>query len=154
MVIVSHDRHMLKTVTDELLIVDDKKVIPFAGDLDDYAQWIKNKDKSAQLDLQPIDTENKVISRKEQRKRDADLRKKFQPLKRIIDKLEKQLDQLHAKQQQLENDLADSDLYLQENKNKLKQALVAKSTVDKSLEDIEMQWMEASEDYEHRLGGL
>jgi ATP-binding cassette subfamily F protein 3 len=154
MVIVSHDRHMLKTVTDELLIVDDKQVIPFAGDLDDYAQWIKNKDKSSQLDLQPTEVENSVISRKEQRKRDADLRKKLQPLKRVVDKLEKQLDQLHSKQQQLENSLADPSIYQHENKNKLKQALVDKSRVDKSLEDIEIQWMEASEDYEHRLGRL
>ncbi|MCK5813009.1 MAG: ATP-binding cassette domain-containing protein [Cocleimonas sp.] len=154
MVIVSHDRHMLKTVTDELLIVDDKKVIPFSGDLDDYAQWIKDKNKSALLDSEPLEVENKVISRKEQRKRDADLRKKLQPLKRVVDKLEKQLDQLHLKQQQLENSLADPSLYQQENKYKLKQALANKSSVDKSLEEIEMQWMEASEDYEDRLGCL
>ncbi len=154
MVIVSHDRHMLKTVTDELLIVDDKKLISFEGDLDDYAQWIKDKDKSEQLKTQSIETENKSISRKEQRKRDADLRKKLQPLKRVVDQLEKKLDQLHQKQQQLENSLADPSIYQPENKNKLKQALVTKSAVDKSLEVIEMQWLEASEEYEYRLTRL
>ncbi len=154
MVIVSHDRHMLKTVTDELLIVDNKKVTFFTGDLEDYAQWIKDKNKSAQLKTQRIETENKSISRKEQRKRDADLRKKLQPLKRVVDQLEKKLDQLHQKQQQLETSLADPSIYQAENKNKLKQTLVTKSKVDKSLEEIEMQWMEVSEEYEHRLGGL
>lgn len=153
MVIVSHDRHMLKTVTDELLIVDDKQVIPFDGDLDDYAKWIKDKDKQTKSIIQPIEAEDKALSRKEQRKLDADLRKKLQPLKRIVDKLEKQLDQLHLKQQKIEESLADPDLYQQDNKNKLKQMLLEKRNIDNALEDIEMQWMEASEDYEERFSG-
>jgi ATP-binding cassette subfamily F protein 3 len=151
MVIVSHDRHMLKTVTDELLIVDDKKVIPFSGDLDDYAQWIKDKHKQLQIGEEPSENNNKSLSRKQQRKREADLRKKLQPLKRIVDQLEKQVDQLHAKQQQLENTLANTNIYQQDNKSKLKQVLLEKNTIEISLEDIEMQWMEASEDYDNRL---
>jgi ATP-binding cassette subfamily F protein 3 len=152
MVIVSHDRHLLKTVTDELLIVDDKKVIPFAGDLEDYAQWAKEKNKQAQQVLEtPIGKDNPSISRKEQRKQDATLRKKLQPLKREVDKLEKQLDQLHTQQQQFEIVLADSSLYQEENKNKLKKMLLDKTNVDKRLENIEMQWMEASEIYEDKL---
>ncbi|MCK5809484.1 MAG: ATP-binding cassette domain-containing protein [Cocleimonas sp.] len=151
MVIVSHDRHMLKTVTDELLIVDNKKVIPFEGDLEDYAQWVKDRNKQEQQLEQASEAEDKTISRKEQRKRDADLRKKLQPLKRKADKLEKQLDQLHSQQQELENRLADPSIYQDENKNKLKKALLDKSTVDKRLEEIEMEWMEASEAYEKKL---
>ncbi|MCK5918372.1 MAG: ATP-binding cassette domain-containing protein [Cocleimonas sp.] len=151
MVIVSHDRHMLKMVTDELLIVDNKKVIPFDGDLEDYAQWTKDKNKQEQQLEQASEMDDKTISRKEQRKLDAELRKKLQPLKRSVDKLEKQLDHLHSQQQQLEGALADPSIYQDENKVKLKKALVEKSTVDKKLEDIEMQWMEASEDYEQKF---
>ena len=151
MVIVSHDRHMLKTVTDELLIVDAKKVIPFGGDLEDYTQWIKDKNKQEQQLEQVAKVEDKTISRKEQRKLDAELRKKLQPLKRKADTLEKQLDRLHAQQQQLENTLAEPSIYQDENKNKLKKALLEKITIDKKLEDIEMQWMEASEEYEQKL---
>ena len=151
MVIVSHDRHMLKTVTDELLIVDAKKVIPFGGDLEDYAQWIKDKNKQEQQLEQVAKVEDKTISRKEQRKLDAELRKKLHPLKRKADTLEKQLDRLHAQQQQLENTLAEPSIYQDENKNKLKKALLEKITIDKKLEDIEMQWMEASEEYEQKL---
>ncbi len=43
MVIVSHDRHMLKTVTDKLLLVDSGKAMEFDGDLDDYAVWLQNR---------------------------------------------------------------------------------------------------------------
>ncbi|MCK5896364.1 MAG: ATP-binding cassette domain-containing protein [Cocleimonas sp.] len=151
MVIVSHDRHMLKTVTDELLIVSDKKVIPFGGDLDDYAQWIKDKNKQAEQPLSPIELEAPSISRKEQRKLEADLRKKLQPLKRIVDILEKKLEYLHTEQEQLEHALTNPNLYQEGNKDKLKKTLLEKSSVDTTVEDIEMQWMTASEDYEQKL---
>jgi len=154
MVIVSHDRHMLKTVTDELYIVDNKKVMAFEGDLDDYAQWLKDKDKAEQADTIIPDTENKTVSRKEQRKREAELRKKLQPLKRTVDKLEKQLDTLSTKQGELENTLADPTIYTEENKQKLKKTLLQKREIDASLEDVEMQWMEASEDYEQQFADL
>ncbi|HIO93518.1 MAG TPA: ATP-binding cassette domain-containing protein [Leucothrix mucor] len=154
MVIVSHDRHMLKTVTDELMIVDNKKVMEFAGDLDDYAQWLKDKDKAEQAEIIGSETENKPVSRKEQRKLEAELRKKLQPLKRNVDKLEKQLDSLSTQQADLEKILADPNIYTEENKQKLKQTLLKKRETDSSLEDIEMQWMEASEDYEQQFTNL
>lgn len=154
MVIVSHDRHMLKTVTDELLIVDNKKVMPFDGDLDDYAQWLKDKNKQEQVEVDINAPDSKTVSRKEQRKLEADLRKKLQPLKRHADKLEKQLDQLNTKQSKLENTLADPIIYQDANKQKLKQTLLEKSETDKALEEIEIQWMEASEEYEQRFSDL
>src|SRR5262249_28356052 len=39
-VLVSHDRHLLRTVADEFRIVSDGRVTPFDGDLEDYAQWL------------------------------------------------------------------------------------------------------------------
>ncbi|MFX9862927.1 ABC transporter ATP-binding protein, partial [Acinetobacter baumannii] len=38
--VVSHDRHLLKSTTDEFLLVADGRVVPFDGDLDDYARWL------------------------------------------------------------------------------------------------------------------
>ncbi|MCK5903042.1 MAG: ATP-binding cassette domain-containing protein [Cocleimonas sp.] len=153
MVIVSHDRHLLKTVTDELIIVDDKAVIPFQGDLDDYAQWLKDKNKLAEaIAADPI--ENKTMSRKAQRQHDAVQRKKLQPLKRNVDKLEKQLDRLTQQQGQLEKILSDPEIYQEQHKLLLKKTLREKSEVDKVLEDVEMQWMEMSEDYEQKMAGI
>ncbi len=154
MVIVSHDRHMLKTVTDELFIVDNKQVTAFSGDLNDYAQWLKDKEKAEQATAITPEAENKTLSRKEKRKLEAELRKKLQPLKRKVDQLEKQLDALSTQQKELENTLADPNIYTEENKQKLKKALLQKREIDTSLEDIEMQWMEASEDYEQQFADL
>jgi ATP-binding cassette, subfamily F, member 3 len=39
-VLVSHDRHLLRTVADELYVVHDGRAEPFEGDLDDYAKWL------------------------------------------------------------------------------------------------------------------
>ena len=40
LILVSHDRHLLRLVTDELFLVHDKKVDRFEGDLDDYKDWL------------------------------------------------------------------------------------------------------------------
>ena len=155
MVIVSHDRHLLKTVTDELVMVHDGKAELFDGDLDDYANYIKQsmleqKQQNTSLNGEGIGDSSRVkeLSRKEQRQQEAELRKQLQPLRNELKKLEKQLDNLNEKKQKLENELADPDSYLDENKESLKKCLLAKSDVDKSLEDIEMAWMDASEAYE------
>ena len=43
MIVVSHDRHLLRTTIDDLYLVHDKKVEPFEGDLDDYHQWLSDQ---------------------------------------------------------------------------------------------------------------
>ena len=157
MVIVSHDRHLLKTVTDELILVHDGKAEPFAGDLDDYARYIKEAIKQSEISSRkPLEQvpANKELTRKEQRQQDAQRRKALQPLKNQLNKVEKLLDQLTSEQGSLEQALADPDVYSEENKELLKQSLMQKSKVDKALEEIETQWMELSESYENALRRL
>lgn len=154
MVIVSHDRHLLKTVTDELVIVHDTKAEAFDGDLDDYAKYIADFIKSTEMGDAPQAPESQTLSRKEQRQLDAERRKQLQPLSNKLKKLEKQLDELTQKKDELEGKLADADIYLDENKEKLKKLLIDKSVIDKSLETVEMDWMEAGEAYEEASKGL
>jgi len=149
MVIVSHDRHLLKTVTDELVIVHDGKAEEFDGDLDDYAKFINeatSQDNSQSNNSQ--EEPEKGLSKKEQRQLEAQRRKQLQPLLNQLKKAEKQLDDLSIKQSELEKQLSDPDIYLEENKQKLKNLVLEKSELDKKLETVEMQWMEISEEYE------
>ena len=149
MVIVSHDRHLLKTVTDELVIVHDGKAEEFDGDLDDYAKFINeatSQDNSQSNNSQ--EEPEKGLSKKEQRQLEAQRRKQLQPLLNQLKKAEKQLDDLSIKQSELEKQLSDPDIYLEENKQKLKSLVLEKSELDKKLETVEMQWMEISEEYE------
>ncbi|MDB5863012.1 MAG: transporter [Betaproteobacteria bacterium] len=51
LVLVSHDRHLLRATTDQFLIVADGTLQPFDGDLDDYRDWLfKTKLASANAD--------------------------------------------------------------------------------------------------------
>ncbi len=162
MVIVSHDRHLLKTVTDELIIVHDGKAEEFDGDLDDYAIFIKESLKAIEKRDKPVeaisnetaeaDEKNpSQASRKQQRQQEAERRKQLQPLRNKLKKLEKQLDDLTEKQSKLETALADPETYLDKNKDQLKKNLMAKSEIDKTLESVEMEWMDVSEKYEQGL---
>lgn len=150
MVIVSHDRHLLKTVTDELLLVDSGQVTEFDGDLDDYATWLQNRFRANTTNTTNTnqDAVHTATARKDQRREAAERRKQLQPLKRKVDQLEQQLDKLTKQQQQLETQLGDTELYSEANKAKLKDLLQQKAQVDTQLETIEMTWMEASEAYE------
>ncbi|MEH6457856.1 MAG: ATP-binding cassette domain-containing protein [Cocleimonas sp.] len=156
MVIVSHDRHLLKTVTDELIIVHDHKAEPFDGDLDDYAIFINQANllaKAASINSATDDgIENQTVaglSRKEQRQKDAERRKQLQPLMNKLKKSEQRLDELSVKQEVLEKQLADPDIYLEEEKESLKKVLFDKTKVDKELNEVEAHWMELSEEIEN-----
>lgn len=150
MVIVSHDRHLLKTVTDELLLVDSGQVTEFDGDLDDYATWLQNRFRANTTNTTNTnqDAVHTATARKDQRREAAERRKQLQPLKRKVDQLEQQLDKLTEQQQQLETQLGDTELYSEANKAKLKDLLQQKAQVDTQLETVEMTWIEASEAYE------
>ncbi|EIJ35708.1 ATP-binding cassette domain-containing protein [Thiothrix nivea] len=156
MVIVSHDRHMLKTVTDKLLLVDAGKATEFEGDLDDYTIWLQTRFRREEDESrrgEPPCSPNPPAAhtsagRKDQRRESAEKRKQLQPLKRKVDKLEAEMDKLNQQKHLLEELLGDPELYTEGHKTKLKQILQDKATLDARLETVEMEWMEASEEYD------
>ena len=161
LVVVSHDRHLLKTVADDLVLVGEGKVQDFAGDLEDYSVWIKEQKLAEKQALKNnTNTHNSTIdkhapfaglSKKEQRQQEAQRRKQLQPLKRKINQLEKRMEQLHQRQDEIETALGDTEIYSADNSQKLQSLLKEKGQVDNDLEVIEMAWMEDSERYETQL---
>ena len=142
MVVVSHDRHLLRSVTDQLLLVSGGKVQPFDGDLDDYRAWLAEQKKAEE---KPIEVAEITVSRKDQRKLDAENRRKYKPLYDALKKAEDAVEKFHAEQKQLEQQLADSAIYEDSEKSRLKQVLERKVQVDKLLEEAELAWMDAEE---------
>jgi len=140
MVIVSHDRHLLRVSTDELLMVHNGRVQEFAGSLDDYPAWLAGQNSMAKSN----ETKNSV-NRKQQKRKSATRRQTLQPLKNKVAAAEKKLEQLHLRQQQLETQLTDARLYEPSNKDRLKQLLAEKARTDQQCEEQETQWLEASE---------
>jgi len=142
MIIVSHDRHLLRTITDQFLLVSTGKITPFDGDLDDYADWVKNQAK--ENDSAPS-SDKSVNARKEQKQQQANNRQQQKPLRDALRKAEKQLDKLQEKQQQLEAKLADSDLYHQDKKQQLADIINEKNSIDEQLAKTEEAWLTAQE---------
>lgn len=140
MIIVSHDRHLLRTITDQFMLVADGQIIPFDGDLDDYADWVKNQAKL--INSNEPDNKN-ANSRKEQKQQQANSRKQQKPLRDALKKAENQLDKLYTKQQALEEQLAEGDLYNNEQKDQLAKLIKEKAEVDKALEETEENWLNA-----------
>ena len=152
LVVVSHDRHLLRSTTDDLYLVHDSKVEPFDGDLEDYQQWLSDVQKQESLPAEGAkDNANSAQARKDQKRRDAELRTQTQPLRKEITRLEKEMEKLNAQLATVEEKLGDSGLYDQTRKTELTECLQAQAKTKSSLEECEMAWLEAQEQLEEML---
>ncbi|MCF6208182.1 MAG: ATP-binding cassette domain-containing protein, partial [Ghiorsea sp.] len=151
MVLVSHDRHLLRTVCDNLWLVSHGKAEPFAGDLDDYANWLNEQrlaGEQGEAESQQSTGEHTRDARKTKRKEDAEKRKALQPKRNQLKKLEQQLEKLHAKEEKLNKALADSALYEKSAKIKLLKLTAEHNEVKQTVDEVEETWMVLSEDLE------
>ena len=160
LVVVSHDRHLLRSTTDEFYLVHDHKVQPFDGDLEDYQKWLSNEQK---LENQPIDQEDKIekevikkeviqnvsaLDRKEQKRKEAERRAQMQPLKKQLEKEEQILARLTNQLQTLEQQLADPIVYEADKKSELTELLLKQSQLKNELEETELRWLDVQQQLE------
>ncbi|MBU9844942.1 ABC transporter ATP-binding protein [Rahnella ecdela] len=150
MVVVSHDRHLLRSTTDDLYLVHGGKVEQFDGDLEDYQQWLVDiQRQESQQDAPAKDGGiNSAQSRKDQKRREADFRNQTQPLRKQITKLEAQMEKLSTELASIEERLADSAIYENSRKTELTECLQQQTKVKSALEETEMTWLDAQEQLE------
>lgn len=154
LIVVSHDRHLLRTVTDEFLLVATGRAQPFDGDLDDYRDWLNERQRATNRDAAPRNPTNGngAADRREQKRREAERRQqlaiKRRPLEQRIKTLERRMEQLHVERRTLEAALADSASYDDANRNRLKEWLLRKAEVDKEVAALEAEWLETQETIE------
>ncbi|MBF8778480.1 ATP-binding cassette domain-containing protein [Pseudomonas fulva] len=143
-VVVSHDRHLLKSTTDDFLLVADGKVEAFDGDLDDYSRWlIEYRQRNAPVanaSGNPDKTDKKA-----QRQAAAALRQQLAPHKRAAEKLEGELGQVHKQLGEMESALGDSGIYEAARKDQLRELLARQSALKQREGELEEAWMEALE---------
>jgi len=120
LVLVSHDRHLLRNTVDEFYLVYDKQVEEFKGDLEDYQKWLSEQNSTPENKVSEKvgDNENSVQNRKEQKRREAELRQQTAPLRKKITQLEEKMNKFSSELANVENQLADTELYNAENKEK------------------------------------
>ena len=147
MLIVSHDRHLIRATCDSLLIVHNKCVEEFDGSLDDYPRWLseQNKQTSPEAGSSTTSTPDNNAARKDRKRLEAEQRKQLQPLRKEVSRLETELDTLHTRQKQLEALLADTEIYAEANKAQLQNHLREKADIDQQTEACEEAWLTASE---------
>ncbi|MCA2014675.1 ATP-binding cassette domain-containing protein, partial [Vibrio tritonius] len=153
MVIVSHDRYLLRATTDDLYLVHDHQVAPFDGDLLDYYKWLTDHQRALRKEVATQsnpnkDNTNSAAAKKEQKRREAEFRKLTAPIRKKLTQLETKLDKLNAVISDVENQLAESSLYEAQNKAKLTELLALQATSKSQLEEVEMDWMAEQETLE------
>jgi ATP-binding cassette subfamily F protein 3 len=150
LVVVAHDRHLLRATTDTLWLVADGRVAPFEGDLDDYRDWVLSRQRrgAAATSDARSDVSASTADRKTQKRAEAEARQKLYAQKRpLADRLahiERDMEALAREKQTLEHSLASPDAYVDANKDVLKEMLARQGDVTWQLARLEAEWLEVS----------
>nr|WP_298057707.1 ATP-binding cassette domain-containing protein [uncultured Halomonas sp.] len=156
-ILVSHDRHLLRATVDEFWRVADHRVEPFDGDLEDYRLWLKARleesrrdsrgEKAERQSQQPSSDSREA--RKASRKAAAELREKLRPLKKQRDQAEKAMESAQLALEAVEQVLADPTLYTDSTrKAELTKTLSQQAETKARLDEAERQWLSAEESLE------
>jgi ATP-binding cassette subfamily F protein 3 len=164
LVVVSHDRHLLRATTDQFIIVADGRLQPFDGDLDDYKEWLFQTKLGKGTDVLPAAAPAQdgnpaapaasatAVDRKEQKRLEAGERQRLAALKKPIEnrikRLEEQMAKLNAKKAGIDAELLDPAIYEAHNKERLKTLVADQAFAARDLEQLEGEWLELQEQLE------
>ncbi len=149
LMLVSHDRFLLRACCDRFLLVADGVVTTFDGDLDEYQRWLGSSSGLRSAGVCEDDGESQGESRKKLRQRAADIRRlaaeRRKPIERDLKEIETQLETLVAERHALESTLADPASYAADKDDLLVRAARRRGELGVELERLEARWIEASE---------
>ncbi len=148
-VLVSHDRHLLRNTVDELLLIKSaqhyRTLENFDGDLEDYQRWLlQQATESSEIDTNREPQQDK----KRQRQQSAQRRQHMTPLKRKIRSAESQIDDLQKQLADLEIHLGNNELYSSEEKDNLQRLLRQQAETKTRLQITEEQWLDLQQSLE------
>ena len=148
LMVISHDRSLLRSVVDDLVLVADGAVQPFDDDLDGYARWLSDyrtrtsaATKSANNDG-TVTNMTSAVDRKQQKRDEAASRAKLRPLRRAIEQSERKLDKWVTQLSDTRNSLASNELYNSENKSKLAELLALEAEQKQQVATLEDELLE------------
>ena len=160
MLLVSHDRHLLRATSDEFVIVADGQMTPFDGDLDDYRDWMMKSKLAAQNAARNTSTSTPAptaitptkVERSEQKKMTAQERQRLvalkKPLAAKLSKLEKEMNVINAELERIEHSMADASIYDASRKDELKILLDTQVSRKRKFEHFESEWLQFNEELE------
>jgi ATP-binding cassette subfamily F protein 3 len=152
LVLVSHDRALLRTVCDRFLLVADGKASEFEGDVDDYLTWLSMRRATA---AEARDDTNEVPGKLERREARAAAQAARQekltqrrPLLKEIDRLESKLAEWHEEKREIDQTMADPSTYESPDADKLKALAVRQDELTGLIEQAEQRWLEVQSNLE------
>jgi ATP-binding cassette subfamily F protein 3 len=150
LIVVAHDRHLLRATTDALWLVADGKVAPFDGDLDDYRDWVLGRARRTVEATAPADEAGEAPpDRKAQKRAEAETRQRAyaqrKPLMTKIAKVDEAMAALAAEKSALEAWLASPEGYVEERREELKAKLARQGDVAWELARLEAEWLELND---------
>jgi ATP-binding cassette subfamily F protein 3 len=154
--LVSHDRHLLRTTVDDFWIVADGQVLEFDGDLEDYRDWLATRNANARArarnESRAPDADDGNANRKTQRRVEAQERQRMaslrKPLESRIKKLETEMDKVRTRLVALNALMANPDFYSDDRREERLKALTEHGDLSKRTDQLEEQWLELQEQLE------
>ncbi|MDA8620509.1 ATP-binding cassette domain-containing protein [Luminiphilus sp.] len=146
-VLVSHDRHLLRNSVEQLLLVNDGHVSDYAYDVAAYEKWVlsSNNTQEAAPAPAPVVSMEDPGDRKARRQANADRRAQLQPLKKSLRALEQRIEKGQYSLQALQTKLTDGGLYGQNASNELAELVKQQGQLKRELADLENEWLEQQE---------
>jgi ATP-binding cassette subfamily F protein 3 len=154
LIVVAHDRHLLRATTDVLWLVADGRVTPFEGDLDDYRDWVLGRTRTSAApgeDPAPGTPDRKAQKRAEAATRQESYARR-KPLTDKRARLEREMESLDAERKTLDAWLAAPEAYGEENREPLKDKLARQRELTWQLARLETEWLDVSEALEKLAG--
>ena len=147
-VLVSHDRHLMRHAVESLWLVDDGAVTEYPDDLSAYEQWVLSGDRAAAVNSNK--TANKTSEAaegkgKQHRQSAAEQRARLRPLQKALEKTERTLEGLQQKLGELQAQLGNSDLYEPGHQDQLAKLVETEGSLKSQLSEIEETWMQQQE---------
>ena len=150
LLLVSHDKHLLRHCVDNFWLVHDGKLTDFDGDLTDYQRLISSPlqqtPPSKMAQNQSDNSHGNTDSKKEKRQQAAAQREKLKPLRNALKKTERELDNINQQLAQIEAQLTDESLYQAENSQILQDLLKQQGQLKNQQEAVELRWFELEEE--------
>lgn len=152
-ILVSHDRHLLRNTVDQFYLVSDGKVGEFDGDLEDYYRWLNESQRESEPANDTIISGEPKVDKKAQRQQSAAQRAQLKPLTNKLKSLEAKLEKCQAQLSEVENQLADTSIYDEKNKARLHTLLNDQARLQQDVEAVEEEWLMISEELETAQAG-
>lgn len=160
LILVSHDRHLLRATTDQFMLVAGGTLAPFDGDLDDYRDWLLQQAAAKRNAATAAAAANgggaaepaAAVNRRDQRRAEADERQRLaqlrKPLTKAVEQVEKKMAQLQQAKHDIDAFMADEASYAEANKARLVEMLKRQGEVEAELAQLEERWLELQEEIE------